>query len=165
MKRSYLKRRKGLHSISSNPRQKELRNTQDAVNKMIRERDARPESEGGFGICITCGNYLKLEAGHFRISENESTRFHPYNLNGQCASCNRFAGGMTYEHGKAIDEKYGKGTAEFLEKLSRKEEPWTIEELGTLKAAARMGRRVYEQTYFMLRPNHFPIVERKKKKN
>lgn len=154
MKRGgFLKRNAGLHRISTNPRKHELRNTQDAVNAMIRARDGNTE---GMGSCITCGRYLKLQAGHFRISENEATRFHPYNLNGQCASCNCFAGGMTYEHARAIDKKYKKGTADFLAKLSRTQEPWSIEELGTLKDAARKGIRVYEQTYFMLRPEHKP---------
>ena len=63
---------------------------------------------------------------------------------------------MTYEYSVALDEKYGGGTALFLERLSRTIEPWSIEELGTLRSAARMGARVYEQVYWQTRPKHRP---------
>jgi hypothetical protein len=133
---------------SRNEHQTGLDATQRAVNKMIRERDA--------GLpCITCGHLNKLEAGHFRISNHGTTRYHPWNLNGQCAQCNRFSGGLTYEHAKAIDAKYGAGTADFLHKLSMKIEPWDTRELDQLRSAARMGPRAYEQLYFELRPQHW----------
>jgi hypothetical protein len=59
-----------------------------------------------------------------------------------------------YEYGIAIDKLHGKGTAKFLDKLSRRIEPWTITELEQLTTAARMGPRVYEQLYFELRAVH-----------
>jgi hypothetical protein len=68
-----------------------------------------------------------------------STRFHPYNLAKQCGQCKRFGGGTTYESGQAIDRRHGKGTAAFLEKLSRTIEPWSIEDLGTLRDTPRRG--------------------------
>ena len=140
----------GVHKHSSRPldeHQKALKNTQIAVNKMTRERDA--------GLpCVTCGSMKGSSAGHFRTSTNASTRFHPFNIHLQCRSCNEFNGGMTYEHAQAIERIQGKGWAAFLEKLARKPEIWTMEELEQLRAAARMGSRVYEQVYFELRPNH-----------
>ena len=62
---------------------------------------------------------------------------------------------MTYEHALAVDWIHGKGWAEFLEKLARKPEIWTTEELEQLRSAARIGARCYEQLYRELRPHHF----------
>ena len=62
---------------------------------------------------------------------------------------------MTYEYGLAIDRKYGKGWAAFLEKLARTQSDWTMEELEQLRGAARMGYPVYLQLYKQLRPTHF----------
>jgi hypothetical protein len=142
----------GHHKQSSRPldeHQRALKYTQEIVNTMIRERD--------FGkACITCNGYHKLFAGHFCTSTNAATRYHPYNLHGQCNSCNSFNGGMTYEHGKAIDAMYGKGWADFLKEIARPKHDWTTEELSQLRSAARMGYPVYVQLYFTLRPAHRP---------
>jgi hypothetical protein len=140
----------GVHKHSSRPlneHQKALKTTQTVVNKMIRERDAGK-------ACITCDSMKASSAGHFRTSTNNTTRYHPWNLHLQCRSCNEFNGGMTYEHGKAIDKKYGRGTSTFLEKLARTNSLWTSEELEQLRSAARMGDRAYEQFYFEVRPAH-----------
>lgn len=141
----------GQHKYTGRPldtHQKALNRTQVVVNAMIRERDS--------GLaCITCGHVRTLEAGHFRTSTHDATRYHPYNLAGQCATCNRYSGGMTYEYSRAIDSKYGKGWAVFLEKLARKNEAWSCEELEQLRSAARLGSRAYEQLYRELRPAHF----------
>ena len=68
-----------------------------------------------------------------------------------------------FPYGLAIGEKYGEGTTLFLYRLANplheknaipKQEGWTEIELGSLKDAAKRGARVYEQTYFMLRPRH-----------
>ena len=64
---------------------------------------------------------------------------------------------MTYEHAIAIDRIHGKGWATFLEKLARKPEIWTTEELEQLRSAARMGYPVYLTLYRELRPDHFLI--------
>lgn len=128
-----------------NEHQKAIRLTDVAVAKMIRERD---------NSCITCDEvHDAMDCGHFRRREYMSTRFHPMNLNAQGVKENRFEGGRMYEYGMAIDQKYGKGWAEFLNQLSRKIEPWTTEELEQLRSAARMGPKVYEHLYFELRPN------------
>jgi Xaa-Pro aminopeptidase len=141
----------GHHKQSSRPlneHQRSLKYTQETVNAMIRERDlGKP--------CVTCEGMHKPFAGHFCTSTNAATRFHPWNLHGQCNSCNSFNGGMTYEHGKAIDRMYGEGWADFLKTLARAPEIWTTQELEQLRSAARMGARAYEQLYFELRPKHF----------
>ena len=140
----------GQHKASARPpgdHQKGLRNTQDAVNKMIRERDA--------GLpCVSCGKLRTLEAGHFRSSTHGTTRFHPFNLSGQCATCNRYSGGVTYEYSLELDKRFGEGTAAFLHRLSDTIEPWDTMELEQLRSAARMGHQVYCHLYFELRPHH-----------
>jgi hypothetical protein len=114
---------------------------------MIRERDS--------GLpCVSCGNLRTLAAGYFRTSTHGTTRFHPFNLSGQCATCNRYSGGVTYEYSLELDLRFGQGTALFLKKLSDTIEPWTTTELDQLRAAARMGYPVYVQLYFELRPHH-----------
>jgi hypothetical protein len=142
----------GHHKARSKPldeHQKALKNTQEVVNAMIRARD------DGLA-CITCEGFHKLSAGHFRVSTLAPTRYHPWNLNGQCNSCNSFNGGMTYEYGKALNRKYGRGTDTFLEKLSRLKENWTTEELSQLRSAARQSVLAYLTLYKELRPHHFP---------
>ncbi len=114
---------------------------------MIRERDQGK-------ACVTCPSIKATSAGHFRTSTNAATRFHPFNLHAQCRRCNEFNGGMTYEHAISIDRIHGKGWATFLEKLARKPEVWTTEELEQLRSGARMGYPVYSQLYFELRPDH-----------
>jgi hypothetical protein len=77
-------------------------NTQRAVNAMIGERDG---GNSGFGCCITCGEYRKLESGHFRGEWMGTTTYHPWNLNGQRVQDN--SGSMSYEYGVALDKKFG----------------------------------------------------------
>ena len=82
-------------------------------SKFIRLRDTKD----GLGWCITCARlflYRQLDAGHFQTRDNLSIRWNEQNVNAQCQGCNRFKGGRQYEHGIAIDKKYGKGTAEML---------------------------------------------------
>jgi hypothetical protein len=140
-------RRKGLNHRALNPHQRATQYTQEIVNAMIRARDeGKP--------CVSCGKPRKLYAGHFRVSTYGRTRYHPMNLHGQCNDCNGYNGGRTFEYGKALDRMYGHGAADFLEVLSRPIEQWSTEELGTLRAAARRGAKVYEQMYYELRPHH-----------
>lgn len=137
----------GAHtSRPASEHQAEIRKTDIAVSKMIREQA---------GPCMTCGEEHEVyDCGHFRRRELMPTRFHPWNLGKQGRKENRFEGGRMFEYGLAIDAKYGAGTALFLKKLSETIEPWTITELQQLRSAARMGARVYEAVYFELRPEH-----------
>lgn len=43
-----------------------------------------------------------------------ATRWEEKNVNAQGRQDNRFLSGKQFEHGKAIDKKWGEGTAEFL---------------------------------------------------
>lgn len=85
----------------------------------IRKRDT---DYRGYGQCITCGQwkpYEKLDCGHFISRGRAATRYDEKNANGQCSHCNRFKSGRQYEHGRAIDDKYGVGTADKLLQKSK----------------------------------------------
>jgi hypothetical protein len=136
--------RDGPHKQSlrpTNDHQRALSATRVSVNKMIRERDL------GF-LSISCGKTSTLEAGHFRASTHGTIRVHHYDLNGQCATCNRYSGGVTYEYSLAFDEKFGTGTAMLLKKLSDTIEPWDMIELEQLRSAARMGMECLSTALF-----------------
>ena len=90
------------------------------VSDYVRRRDCRrPISNGsGFcGDCITCGKiwYMEdMDAGHFISRNKKAVRFDFKNINAQCRGCNRFQSGRQFEHAKAIDRKWGAGTADAL---------------------------------------------------
>ena len=89
-------------------------------SQYIRLRDSDHNS---MAICITCGvqkHISEMDAGHFIDRSHQATRYDERNVNAQCRTCNRFQSGRQYEHGKAIDLKYGPGTAEQLLQDSRK---------------------------------------------
>jgi hypothetical protein len=83
-------------------------------SKYIRLRDS---DSNGLSKCITCGTFKswkEMDCGHFQLRDREPTRYDERNANAQCKNCNRFRSGLQYEHGKAIDRKYGEGTADEL---------------------------------------------------
>ena len=88
-------------------------------SRYIRLRDA---TEVGTCKCVTCGNWhhwKNIDCGHFRKRGNFATRYDPKNTGSQCKSCNRFRGGMDFEFGQAINERWGAGVAESLNIKSR----------------------------------------------
>lgn len=90
-------------------------------SKYIRLRDA---DEFGICTCITCGTRKKwdsgfMDCGHFQTRQHLAVKYNEKNCNAQCRRCNSHEGGRQYEHGIAIDKKYGKGTAEMLILLSK----------------------------------------------
>lgn len=98
-------------------------------SRFIRIRDA---DRSGMVRCITCDTlYLwkDVHAGHFVKSGRRITKFVEENVNGQCVSCNSFNEGEQYKHGKAIDLKFGTGTADRLIKDSVKEKKFKRYEL------------------------------------
>ena len=87
----------------------------------IRLRDA---NEYGYTQCFTCGKvgHYKtggMQNGHFQSRKHLSTRFDEDNCQVQCIACNMFRQGEQFKFGINLDAKYGKGTAEELEFLSR----------------------------------------------
>jgi hypothetical protein len=57
---------------------------------------------------------------------------------------------LSYEHGLAIDKKYGKGTAAQLYKLSKLIKQWEVKELEQLLSAARHSYLAYTTLYDQL---------------
>ena len=87
----------------------------------IRLRDA---TEEGVVQCFTCSriSHYKsgMQNGHFQSRRYHSTRWDEKNCQVQCIKCNMFSGnGEQFKFGIGLDSKYGEGTAEELEFLSR----------------------------------------------
>lgn len=92
----------------------------EVFSQFIRLRDS---DENGESTCVTCGKtdfWKYMQCGHFQVRTHTATRFHEKNCNCQCGGCN-MADGEQRKHGKYIDKKYGKGTADKLEALAHKE--------------------------------------------
>ncbi len=93
------------------------------LDKVFSEYKRRIDANGGeYAKCITCDtvkHWKEGDAGHFVSRNHLSTRWNEKNVNFQCPACNRFRSGEQHLHGLAIDRKYGKGTAEQLQVLSR----------------------------------------------
>lgn len=88
-------------------------------SKYIRNRDT---DHRGIGHCITCNQPVSkknADCGHFNRRDRQSTRYDEKNAHLQCRKCNRFKSGEQFEHGQAIDQKYGKGTAKQLLQKSK----------------------------------------------
>ncbi len=80
-------------------------------SRFIRLRDA---DKSGYCRCITCKKpffWKEGDAGHFISRNHKTTKYDEKNVNAQCSYCNRFQSGNQFEHGLAIDSKYGSGTA------------------------------------------------------
>ena len=89
----------------------------------IRLRNATDHE--GLCQCFTCGkvgHYKSggMQNGHFQSRRFMATRYsEDGNCEAQCVACNMFRGGEQYKFAVALDSKYGEGTAEELEYLSR----------------------------------------------
>ena len=86
----------------------------------IRLRDA---TDTGLCQCFTCGKVAHyktgMQCGHFQSRKHLTTRWGLKNCQVQCVGCNMFKSGEQYKFSIALDSKYGEGTAEELEILSR----------------------------------------------
>ena len=88
-------------------------------SKYIRLRDA---TDMGVAQCFTCGkidHYKKLQNGHFQSRRHHNTRWDEKNCQVQCVKCNIYSSGEQYKFGMYLDAKYGLGTSEELEILSK----------------------------------------------
>ena len=92
------------------------------ADKLFSEYVRLRDSSGGYGECITCGkrlHYKDAHAGHFQKRKYYETRWDEENVNLQCSACNTFNDGEQYLYAKAVDLKYGDGTADKLHKMAR----------------------------------------------
>ena len=117
----------GTKSVSS------LKKKLDKIfSQYIRLRDS---NDKGYGDCITCGKefYWKdAHAGHFVSRRVNSLRYDEQNVNLQCNYDNTYGGGEQYAYAKALDMKYGDGTAERLHARRFETHKFTIGELEAL---------------------------------
>ena len=100
------------------------------VSKLKKELDSwfskyirlRESNDYGMAQCFTCGKfdyYKKLQNGHFQSRRHHYTRWNEQNCQVQCVKCNMFEQGEQYKFGLNLDAKYGLGTAEELELMSK----------------------------------------------
>lgn len=92
----------------------------------IRRRDPK---------CVTCGAPT-TEAGHYKHNSERSQSFggnalwyDERNVNGQCAKCNRWMSSNPVPYALFLEEKYGMGILQELNKLWQTPKKWTREEL------------------------------------
>lgn len=116
MRRKKTKKRKKQRPLS-----KLKKDVWKVFSLAIRLRDS---NDKGVVKCICCnrrGYYIGdgIHAGHFMSRRFGSTFLDPYNVNGQHVYCNTYMQGNQYEYSKALDEKYGEGTAERLNQKSK----------------------------------------------
>jgi len=124
-------------------------------NRAVKYRDSDYIEQEWLFVCITCprrvlfrdrdGQFYKTaHAGHFMPCHKENTRFNELNVNGQCASCN-YNQGEQYQYAKALELKYGDGTADELTKLSKVRKQWTVPELEEIIKEYRSQCEWYEK--------------------
>lgn len=101
------------------------------VSEYIRRRDR--------GFCATCAikrDWQEMDAGHYRHNSERNQDlggnalwYDERNLHSQCFSCNRMRSGKLDRYSLLLEEKYGVGILQDLEKLYRTPKKWTIEEI------------------------------------
>lgn len=139
----------------------------------VRLRDA--ELYGNIGWqseCISCGRVnivrwydedkkgkdkwrwsRKEEAGHFVTRTNWFLKFNEYNVNGQCVYCNRHLSGNAASYHKALDAKYGDGTALELIELAHTHKDYKITK-EELENVIKASKEYLEWAYSMERQVH-----------
>lgn len=113
-------------------------------SKYIRLRDS---DSRGYGECITCGakkHWKEAQCGHFVTRANNKLRYDELNTNLQCVGCNMFKSGEQYSYSKALDEKYGPGTAEELFSQRHDTHKLTISELEDIIHDRQVQIKFYE---------------------
>ena len=88
----------------------------EVFSRYIRQRD---EKLG----CISCGVFKpwkEMQAGHFVPRRHLATRYHEWNVNGQCFACNCFLKGNMVKYAVNLKLKYGDKIIEELDELSKK---------------------------------------------
>lgn len=106
-------------------------------SEYIRQRDS---DRYGNATCITCGvkkPWKEIQNGHFVKRSVNSLRYDDENCNAQCMPCNVYKYGEQYLYAKALDKKYGEGTADKLQARRFETHKLTIEELNGIIEEAK----------------------------
>lgn len=111
-----------------------VRKLDGIFSEYIRLRDAKP-----FGYkyckCISCGQlkpYEDFDCGHFIGRKNMATRFHEWNCNAECKSCNRFSSDHIVYYARNLEAKIGKDKVDTLVALGKSTKKWSVWELEIL---------------------------------
>jgi hypothetical protein len=106
-----------------------LEKVQKVFNRYIRERD----SIDGWFTCISCGRVKPtdlMNAGHYAPVKNGSNlRFHEWNVNGECVSCNGFDEFHLIGYKKNLEDKIGSDAVKWLEDNRNVVKKWSRSEL------------------------------------
>ena len=116
-------------------------------SKYVRYRDAQKRGGEYYALCITCDKLLlikQMHAGHFQSRRHNSTRYDDENVNAQCPACNTYNQGEQYRYAKALNLKYGDGTADKLVLLAQEYHKLTVEELEGIIDESKSNIRHYE---------------------
>ena len=145
LKASGLKR-KSL-GASTKPKLKsvsQLKKLADAAHSQeVRLRDS---DKNGLATCITCGvkrPWKELQCGHFVSRRVNSLRYDEQNTNAQCYSCNVMRYGEQYAYARALDLKYGDGTADKLHAQRFSTHSFTRDELQKIIDEAKESINLY----------------------
>lgn len=125
-------------------------------NRMVKYRDSSLIEGEWLYLCITCPRrvlfkdregrfYRAANAGHFMPETKSNTRFEEENVNGQCSYCNKWGFGEQIKYARALDLKYGDGTAQRLEEMSAVPKQWTIPELEKIIKDSKEQIKLYEK--------------------
>lgn len=103
--------------------------------------------DNGLVECVTCHVLLQpksIQCGHFQSRRFNNTRFDERNTAPQCSACNVFRYGEQFKFGRFIDEFYGPGTAQELEKEARIPHKFTRQELEEIIQDCKTQVKFYE---------------------
>ena len=117
-------------------RAEHLKDTQQAFNAWVRERDAELP-------CISCGRHHqgKYDAGHYRtVGSNPALRFEPLNCHRQCSPCNTQLSGNIVNYRIELVKRIGAEAVEWLEG-PHEAKKYTVEELKAMTAEYRAKTR------------------------
>lgn len=116
---------------------------------MIRTRDADK-------VCISCWrNVNGLQAGHFVPRKILSTRWHPWNVNGECPSCNGFNAMHLLGYSQGLTERLGRLVVENLLQLAKVRWKPLPDQLERLILACDSPEN-YEEEWFLIQKEFAP---------
>lgn len=102
------------------------------VSRYIRKRFSFGDE---YCVCYTCKalkHWKDIDAGHYIKRQYKATIFDERNLRPQCRACNRFHGGKQHEFGIHLEEEYGMGILQQLNKKSLEYKRYSISELESI---------------------------------
>ena len=115
-----MKRKPSLSSLKRKklPSLAKLKRRLDILfSQWIRKRDQR--SADGYGPCVTCGTFSKLQASHFIPRQHLAVRWDERNVHGACAYCNCWQHGNLIAYTLYMQNRYGQDVVDELMRLKR----------------------------------------------